>query len=296
MVADARDDALARALLASAAERDTFPGLPRPQQAVLIAIAPDARHFREWAGDGAPEWGAAVAFPARKLVVLQGRAANSSAGDPVRVLRHELAHLALFEALGDKPPRWFHEGYASVAAGEWGRDDVLATSVALAMRRGRTLAQVDSGFDAGVVSAEASYALAWRAVEEMQSLDSRRGLTLLFQYWRESPRLDAAVRRAYGITLDGFEKRWQDRTRLRYGALAIAADLTAATLLLLGLLLPLWVARRKRDRRKLATMRAADVLTEQRARESAIEELLRTVPPGPPPSPPSPPDRDPSES
>ena len=283
IVADARDEALARALLASAAERDTFPGLPRPQRRVTVAIAPDARRFREWAGARAPEWGAAVALPDRWLVVMQGRAANSSAGDPVRVLRHELAHLALFEALGDKPPRWFHEGYASVAAGEWGRDEVLATSVALAMRRGRTLAQVDSGFDAGAVTAEASYALAWRAVDEMQSLDPQRGLSLLFAYWRETARLDVAVRRAYGITLDGFEKRWQDRTRLRYGVLAVAADLTAATLFLLALLVPLWVARRRRDRRRLASMRLADALAEQRARESAIEELLRTVAPPPPP-------------
>ena len=56
---------LARALLDSArCARDTFPGLPRPRDAVLIAIAPDARRFREWAGPGAPEWGAAIAFPA----------------------------------------------------------------------------------------------------------------------------------------------------------------------------------------------------------------------------------------
>ena len=296
VIAAAHDEALARALLASAAERDTFPGLPRPRQQVTIAIAPSARHFREWVGTGAPEWGAAVALLGRRLVVMQGRAANSSAGDPVRVLRHELAHLALFDALGDKPPHWFQEGYASVAAGEWGRDEVLATSVALALRRGRTLAQLDSGFEAGAVTAEASYALAWRAVDELQSLDPDRGLTLLFQNWRDTPRLDVAVRRAYGITLDGFEKRWQDRTRLRYGALAIAADLTAATLFLLALLLPLWVARRRRDRRRLASMRQADAAAEQRARENAIDELLRMVSPRLPPTAPPPGEHKPPES
>lgn len=291
-VAGARDEAMARALLASAAERDTFPGLPRPASPVVVMIAPDARRFRDWAGAGAPEWGAAVALPARRLVVMQGRAGNSSAGDPVRVLRHELAHLALHEFLGDKPPRWFDEGYASVAAGEWGRDELLATSVALAMRRGRTLAQLDSGFEGGAVTAEATYALAWRAVEEMQALDPDRGLTLLFRYWREVPRLDLAVRRAYGVTLDGFEKRWQDRTRARYGALAVAADLTLATLFFLALLAPLHLMRRRRDRRRLEQMRAADVLAEQRARETAIDELLRTIPPRQPPPSAAAPDRD----
>ncbi len=242
-------------------------------------IAPDAARFRSWGGVGAPEWGAALAFPARRLILMQGRAANTSAGDPVAVLRHELAHLALHEALGDKPPRWFDEGYASYAAGEWGRDEYLATSLALVVRRGRSLEAVDSGFAAGALAAEASYALAYRAVAEMAALDPERGLTLLFQYWQTTPRLDAAMRRAYGITLDGFEQRWQKRTQLRYGALALAADLTIATLVFLLLLGPLWWMRRRRDRRRLEAMRAADAAAERRDRESAIDALLREIGP-----------------
>ena len=276
------DALLARALLASATERDTFPGLPRPMRAVTIAIAADARSFRRLAGAGAPEWGAAVAIPAESRVVLQGIAADSRAGDPTVVLRHELAHLALHEALGDKPPRWFDEGYASFSANEWGRDEMLAANLALAMRRGRTLAGVDSGFDGGQVGAGASYALAHRAVAEMAALDRDRGLSLLFEYWKDSPRLDAAMRRAYGMTLDGFERRWQERTRMRYGALAVFADLSVATLVLLAVIAPLYVMRRRRDRDRLAAMRAAEAFADQRATESVIDELLRTIPPLPP--------------
>src|SRR5688572_10275207 len=84
---------LAGSLASHAISTDTFPGLPRPVQRVTIAIAPDSRRFREWAG-GAPEWGSAVAFPESRRVVLQGRRAGSDAGDPLQVLRHELAHLA----------------------------------------------------------------------------------------------------------------------------------------------------------------------------------------------------------
>ena len=279
VLADAADAPLARALLASAAERDTFPGLPRPRQSVIIMIAPDLARFRAWAGAGAPEWGAALAFPARRMILMQGRTANTSAGDPVAVLRHELAHLALHEALGDKPPRWFDEGYASYAAGEWGRDEYLATSLALVVRRGRSLEAVDSGFAAGPLAAEASYALAYRAVAEMAALDPERGLSLLFQYWQGTPRLDAAMRQAYGITLDGFEIRWQQRSRLRYGAMALAADLTLASLVLLLLLGPLWWLRRRRDRQRLEQMRSADAAAEQRDRESAIDALLREIGP-----------------
>lgn len=279
VVAFERDLPLARTLLASAAVRDTFPGLPRPVGPAIIAIAPDRRRFREWTGNGAPEWGAAIAFPASHRVVMQGRSAGSDAGDPVAVLRHELAHLALHEALGDLPPRWFDEGYASVAAGEWSRDDVLATNVALALRGMPSLAALDTGFLRGAGQADASYALAFRAVSEMSSLDARRGFALLFRYWRESGSMDLALRRAYGITLEGFEHLWQDRTRRRYGGLALFADLTVSVVLLLVLLLPLVIARRRRDRLRMARLVAADVEAERRARADAIEELLRQLPP-----------------
>ncbi|MDX2184477.1 MAG: hypothetical protein SFW08_10905 [Gemmatimonadaceae bacterium] len=288
-----QDAALARAVLEAARTRDTFPGLPRPTRRVVIAIAPDARRFREWVGPSAPEWGSAIAFPDEQRTVLHGRSASSDAGDPIRVLRHELAHLALHEALPDAEiPRWFDEGYASLVAGEWGRDELIALQLALAARRGGSLAALDSAFTGGAVRAEAAYALATRAVIDLAALDPARGLALLFDYWRSDRRLDVAVRHAYGITLSGFEVQWAERTRRRYGALAIASDLGLAGIVLLLVLGPLWWARRRRDRRRLAAMAAADAAAEARARAQALEALLALgapppadgAPPVPPPS------------
>jgi hypothetical protein len=200
---------LARSLLAAAAARDTFPGLPRPRARVLLALAPDAATFRAWGGVGAPEWGAALAFPGQSRILMQGRAAPSSAGDPAAVLRHELAHLALHEALGDLPPRWFDEGYASYAAGEFGRDDVLAANLALVTRGVPHLDDLDAYFTAGEGSAQEGYAFAYRAVADLAALDRERGLALFFTYWRQTSRFDLAVRQAYGITADAFETEWR---------------------------------------------------------------------------------------
>jgi len=285
-VAYPRDARLARSLLAAAARADTFPGLPRPTRRVLLAIAPDQARFREWVGPRVPEWGAAVAFPSQHRIVMQGQRAGSDAGDPEQVLRHELAHLALHEYLGDLPPRWFDEGYASYAAAEWGRDELLTTNAALVLRGVPSLEALDSGFVGGSLSAEASYALSYRAVAELASLDPERGLALFFRYWKESGSLDLAVRAAYQITLPAFEQLWQGRTRRRYGALALMADLTLASLLVLGPLIPLYIARRRRDRRRMAALREADAEAERQAVASAIDELLRTLPPPAPPSPP----------
>ncbi len=275
--------ALARSLLASAAGRDTFPGLPRPTSPVLIALAPDERRFREWIGPGAPEWGAAIAFPAERRIVMQGRSAGSDAGDPAQVLRHELAHLALHEALGDLPPRWFDEGYASVAAGEWGRDEVLSTSLSLVVHGVPPLDSLDAGFRAGAARADAAYALSYRAVAELAALDPDRGLSLLFAYWPAERSLDRAVRAAYGMTLAGFEKRWQERTMRRYGGLAILANVTLAAGILAVVVVPLYLARRRRDRARMDALKRADEAAERAERESALEELLRSTAPTPPP-------------
>jgi len=276
-----RDDALARSLLAHAARTDSFPWLPRPRQRVLIALAPDAARFRAWAGPGAPEWGAALAFPESRRIVMQGSAAGADAGDPEVVLRHELAHLALHEALGDLPPRWFDEGYASLAAREWKREDALAANVALAVRGAPTLDELESSFGGGSAAAQSAYALSYRAVSDLASLDRERGLTLFFQYWKQSGSLDAAVRRAFGITLAGFERDYQSRTRRRYGALAVMADMSLVLFVVGLLVLPFFIARRLRDRQRLLRMLAADAAAERAASASAIAVLLgEAEPPG----------------
>jgi hypothetical protein len=269
-----QDQRLARSLVEGVARTDSFPWLPRPRERVLIAIAPDARHFRRWAGPGAPEWGIALAFPESRRVIIQGRAAGSEAGDPLETLRHELAHLALYERLGNRPPRWFQEGYASVAAREWRRDDVLATNVALALRGAPTFEQLEASFAGGAATAQSAYALSYRAVAELASLDPERGLTLLFEYWMDARNLDVAIRRAFGMTLAGFEKEFQQRVRRRYGLLALVADLSLVFLVTGVALLPFFASRRARDRRRLREMLAADAAAEQAERDSILAVML----------------------
>ena len=269
-----KDDALAQSLLKYATRTDSFPWLPRPQQRVLIAIAPDAARFRAWAGPSAPEWGAALAFPESRRIVMQGSAAGSEAGDPEVVLRHELAHLALHEQLGDKPPRWFDEGYASLAAREWKREDALAANVALALRGAPSLDELEASFNGGSAAAQSAYALSYRAVADLAALDPQRGLTLFFQYWKQGSSMDVAIRRAFGVTLSGFEKEYQARTRRRYGALAVAADLSLVLFVVSVLVLPFFLARRLRDRQRLRVMLAADAAAERAAQASAIAYLL----------------------
>ncbi|MDE3151416.1 MAG: hypothetical protein KGL93_04145 [Gemmatimonadota bacterium] len=274
VVAYPQDATLARAILTAASARDTFPGLPRPRERVLIAIAPDEARFREWGGPGAPEWGAALAFPDTRRIVMQGSRAGTEAGDPIEVVRHELAHLALHEYLGNRAPRWFDEGYASYAAHEMTRHDALAANLALALEGVPNFHQLESYFTQGATTAQAGYALAASAVEQMQALDPVHGLSHVFDAWRQTGSLDLALRQADGVTLDGFEADWRTQARRRYGALALMEDLTLLGIVVLVFVLPLWVARRRRDRARMAALVAADEAADAAARESALAEFL----------------------
>jgi hypothetical protein len=150
----------------------------------------------------------------------------------------------------------------------------MRTVLALVLRGVPPLDSLDSYFYAGAGRAEEGYALAHRAVSELAALDPERGLSLLFEYWRETGSLDQAVRRAYGLTLADFEKRWQQRTRRRYGGLALVTDLSLGGLLLGVVLVPIWLARRRRDRRRMAQLVAADRIAERVERESALAAIL----------------------
>ncbi len=253
---------------------DSFPGLPRSSARVLIAIAPDERRFRDWIGGGAPEWGAAVAIPSEGRIVMQGSRASTDAGDPMRVLRHELAHLALHEYMGDRPPRWFDEGYASYSAGEWGRDEVFTTSIALLARGIPPLDSLDEEFQHGESRAQGAYALSYRAVATLASLDRERGLALFFRYWKEGGSIEQAIRRAYGITGAGFEEQWRRQTERRYGALALATNMSVALGLIGLIIVPLYIMRLRGRRRRLAAMVEADEARERAERESALRAIL----------------------
>lgn len=276
----APDAALATSLLRSALARDSFPGLPRSRSAVIVMVAPDAAVFREWAGRAAFPWTAALAFPAQQRIVMQGHTAPSSTGDPVQVLRHELAHLALHEYLGGRSTRWFDEGYASYAAGEERTTGFLATNAALVFRGMPSLDALDSLLANPLSNeARAGYALSLRAVSDLAALDPARGLEPLLAAWRERGTFDLALRRSAAMTAADFERSWQRRTRWSFAFLAVVADSALGSLALLLLLVPLYRRRRRQQQERLAAMREREAVLERATQGAALDALLRGMPP-----------------
>ena len=274
------DAVLAASVLDAASTRDSFPWLPRATTRIMIMIAPDAVVFREWAGRSSLPWTAALAFVAQHRIVMQGHTAASDAGEPLQVLRHELAHVALYDYLGTLPPRWFDEGYASYAAGEERTQGFLSTNAALVFRGMPSLAALDTMLASErTTDARAAYALALRAVSDLAAIDPVRGLAPFFEAWRERRSFDLATRRAFAVTAVDFESGWQQRTRWRFAFLSVAADSAIGTLLLVLLLAPAWQSRRAKQRARLDELRRREAITEQSARSDALDALMHGIGP-----------------
>ncbi len=221
-----------------------WPGLGVDGRPIRIILASSRERFDSLTAGRVPEWGVGAAFPGTNTVVLR------LTGDVRQVLRHELAHLALHQAVR-RVPLWFDEGYASLAAGEWGRLEALRVNWALLAGRRPSLPQIDADLRGQAAHAGAGYALAMTTVVLLERLGGDRGLEPLLTNLVETRNLDAALRRTHQITLDQFETLWQTEIRKRYGWALFFGSLsmfwTAFGVLIVGLWI--WRARRNRARR-----------------------------------------------
>ncbi|MBI4545726.1 MAG: hypothetical protein HY703_11060 [Gemmatimonadetes bacterium] len=255
---------LARRLLALALAAPPLPALPRRvlngAEPVRIFLAPDAPRFDSLTGGRVPEWGAGVAAPEQSVIVLPAYASDRAAAHELGgVLRHELAHIALHRYLeAARIPRWFDEGYARWAAGEWDFEAAWMLRLAFALNRAPPLDSLELAWPGAEMEARVAYLLAASAVGFLTEQSGERGLRLLLERWRRAGALEPALRRTYGLTLSQFEEDWRKAVRKRYGWPVFLTHSLVFWLFAAVLLLVLYAVRRRRDRTRLAGLRASE--------------------------------------
>lgn len=268
-------ESVARALAEEIGAAPRMPGLADDLLAsgrIEVYLAPDPAVFDSLA-PGTPDWIAGIAFPEGDRIVLPTFAAHTGGPPLATVLRHELAHLVLRRHLGAGVPRWFHEGYAQLAAGSWHSGDAWALRFAILMGRVPSLDALSLSFDRERLSVEHAYLLAYTAVEYVYRLGGPDGFARLLERWHEAGSLDMALRRTYGITLWQFERLWRRRVRDQHGWLLVASQTAVFWAALTILLLALGYWKRKRNLRKLLALEAGvPAGAEEEARADEVGE------------------------
>jgi Peptidase MA superfamily len=216
-----------------------WPGLGRRDPGPLrLIVVPDARLLDSLSAGRAPSWGAAIAVPGARTILLR-----ADQDDLVRTLRHELAHLALHEAVAVRLPLWFDEGYAAWAAGEWERLGSLELNLAVVRGAVPTLTGLDGALRGSASSADAAYALAVSAAAEVARRNPTGTLDPLFRRLEAGEDFEAALLATTGLTVGRFEQEWQRSLRRRY---TVGSWLIAGGGWLVMAVLVLWSVRRRK--------------------------------------------------
>lgn len=262
---------LAIALAQRADQPAEWPGLGRRYPGPLrLILVPDGRRMDSLSSGRAPSWGAAVALPGAHTILLR-----ADGDDLYGTLRHELAHLALHQAVGVRVPLWFDEGYASWAAGEWDRLGVLELNLAVVRGAVPDLRGLDGALRGSATTADVAYALAVSAVTELARRNPTGSLGPLLHRLSAGGDFEASVQATTGLTLPQFEHEWRRTLRERY---------SVATWLLAGggwgvLALFLWGLLRYRRKVDQVRRAALDEGWEIHPENEAAPELDRTPEP-----------------
>jgi hypothetical protein len=256
-------ESLAQRTLEAATRPQRLLGIPEDARltAGTIYLAPSPAVFDSLTGGRVPEWGAGVAIPALRVIVLPTYPAPGPAvRDPAITLRHELAHLALHAYLPAPIPRWFDEGYATWTSGGWDQSSAWQIRAAFLLGRAPALDSLELTWPRGAEQARLAYLLSASAVRYLAEIGGEAGFTALLDVWRQDGAFDTALRRVYGMTPGQFERAWRDMVKQRYGWLLALSQVTVFWLLITILLFVLFGIRRRRRRAQLAALELDDRL------------------------------------
>ena len=237
------------------------PQAPAFSRPIRIVVANNDAHFDSLTGGAIPEWGAGVANPQAGLIVIPGygggRAANS---DMRRVLRHELAHIALHRYLEPaRIPRWFNEGYATWAAGELDVEAGWRLRIAFATRKAPPLDSLELEWPTATPDARLAYLISASVVEYLVRESGEPALATFLQRWRTSQDMESALAATYRISIDQLETYWRKDVKSRYGWFAVLTQTAFFMSVATVILVILFGIRRRRDSKKLAALKAAEL-------------------------------------
>lgn len=219
-------------------------GLTRPGPPIRVIVAPE--------GSGpatlVPSWISGYALSDKGLIVVMPRRVpnypDSSLED---LLRHEVAHVLIARASGDRPlPRWFHEGLAMIAGGSWGFDDRSRLTLALLADRPVSLAELEERFSGGQAETNRAYAVAGAFVRDLYDRYGPEAAPRLLAGVSRGRSFEEAFREATGATLARAEATFWSRQTFWYRWVPVLTS--SITLWLLITLLALWAIRHRRAR------------------------------------------------
>ena len=190
-----------------------------------IYVLNDIDEFNRLIRGRFPDWGAAAAFPQRKLIAVKSPE-KFPVGKTLReLLPHEYSHLLLHKRTGLKrSPRWLDEGLAMYISFEWGWSDNLAMSRAGTFGQFLSLREIENLNRFKSPKAQIAYAQSYLAVEYLIREYGSNTLNILLDNIALGKTMDEAMNNSIGGSYKEFEKEYRDYLSERYNLSSLFMD------------------------------------------------------------------------
>lgn len=265
-----------------------LPDLPRPR-VIHLQVVRDASSIASVApgGRGAPKYAIGVTYPDLGVVTVALRR-GAQVVNPMDTLDHELGHVALGAAIGNRAPHWLHEGFAYQHSAEWSWDRAETLAGMVWMRGIIPIEELDRSFPQEEAPANRAYAESYDFVNFL----SRRGrwedpsddgdrwpFRRFLAEIGHGADLDTAAKHQFGKPIKELFEEWREDVRGRFlsapmGLLGLAMWLLCALLLVIA-----WIRKKRLNARRIAQWDLEERLADEaRQREAAAQaERLRAI-------------------
>jgi len=172
-----------------------------------------------------PEWGAAAAFPQRRLMALKSPDKFNINRSLEELLAHEYSHLALADQIGfHSVPRWFDEGLAMLVSTEWGWSDNLAMSKAAVFGQLPTLKSIEMVNRFSESAAHVAYAMSYLAVDYLYDEYGTEAVITFINEIRAGATVDAALLASTGSDYGQFNSELRLHLVKQYNIVSLFMD------------------------------------------------------------------------
>ncbi len=225
----------------------------------MATLAPEGAPF--------PKYASGVAYSDIGFVLLTIYPVHPAARhDLGEVFRHELAHVALHDAVGGAPvPRWFNEGFAVFASGESSFPRLQTLWTATLANELIPLRRLERSFPADSVGTSVAYAQAADVLRFLVRKQDQHRFVSMIARVEKGQTFESAMQDAYGVDYAGLEYEWREDVAKRYTFWPVLFSGSLVWVGAIGLFVWGWRKRRRRDK----------VTLDRWSREEAIEDELR---------------------
>ncbi len=183
---------------------------------VTLIFSENRVEFRQFTGFEPERWVAARAFPRERKIVLRTRV---SLADLPHTVDHELAHIYLYDALGEAAhylPLWMHEGIAKYLANDWRFEEKLVLRDAVLRNRLLDFDEMTTSFPGHEEEISLAYVQSYTFVQFLFETYGEEAFARFLEEMRRKKDARQALESALGRDVRELEREWLASLKLRF--------------------------------------------------------------------------------